>query len=367
MKKLWMLPLLTIGLLLSCEVKEEVISGLEKDKFVSEVNGKPTALYVLKNKTGMEVCVTNYGARVVSVMVPDRNGNMVDVVTGYDSIDDYTASNGVFGAVIGRYANRIANGGFVLDGVEYELPRNNGSNTLHGGSEGFQVQVWDAVKTKKNTLELTYLSKDGEMGFPGNLTIKVTYTVTDDNSLDIRYDATTDKPTVINVTNHSYFNLSGDAESQILDHLVMIDADYYTTGFRMDSGSEIVPVDSTHLDLRELTDIRSGFENPSFGRGYDHNLVLNTKGDITKLACKAISLESGIGMEVYTNEPGVQIYTGMSSEKGKFGVTYARNGALCLEVQHFPFSPNQPDFPSTVLRPGENFLSRCIYKFTVEK
>ena len=367
MKKLWMLPLLAIGLLLSCEVKEEVISGLEKEKFVSEVKGKSTTLYVLKNKSGMEVCVTNYGARVVSVMVPDRNGNMVDVVTGYDSIDGYTASNGVFGAVIGRFANRIANGGFELDGIAYELPRNDGSNTLHGGPEGFQVQVWDAVQTKKNTLELTYLSKDGEMGFPGNLTIKVTYTVTDDNALDIRYDATTDKPTVINITSHSYFNLSGDAESQILDHLVMIDADYYTTGFQMELGSEIVPVDETPLDLREFITIRSRFEDPTFRRGFDHNMVLNTKSDVTKLAAKAISLESGIGMEVYTNEPGVQIYTGMGSEKGKFDVTYARNGALCLETQHFPFSPNQPNFPSTVLLPGENYLSRCIYKFTVEK
>ena len=375
MKKLRLLPLLALCLLFSCEGKEEkLVSGLEKEQFVSEVGDKQTALYILKNDNGMEVCITNYGGRVVSVMVPDRNGKMTDVVLGYDNIAAYTASSGTYGALIGRYGNRIANGLIMLDGVEYQLPKNNNGNCLHGGPQGYHVQVWDAIQLNKKTLELTYLSIDGEEGFPGNLNVKVTYTLTDDNALDIRYDATTDKTTVVNLTNHSYFNLSGIEGSTITDHLIMINADHYTpVNSQLIPTSELAPVEGTPMDLRNLTVIGSiiddTFEQLVFGRGFDHNWVLNTGGDVSKLACKVISEVTGIGMEVYTNEPGVQFYTTnfMSRDKGKIGVTYPLRGALCLETQHYPDSPNQPDFPSTVLHPGEKYLSRCIYKFTVEK
>jgi len=375
MKRLWMLPLLAMCLLLSCEEKvEKLVSGLEKEDFVSEVAGKPIALYVLRNSNGMEVCITNYGGRVVSIMVPDKNGQMTDVVLGYDNIASYTASRGNFGALIGRYGNRIAQGLFTLDGVEYQLPKNNNGNCLHGGPEGFDTKVWDAVQPNNKTLELFYLSEDGEAGFPGNLNVKVTYTLTDDNALDIRYDATTDKATVVNLTNHSYFNLSGIAGSNIMDHLIMIDADRYTAvDARLIPTSELASVEGTPLDLRQLTVISSKIDEPFeqlvLGRGFDHNWVLNAAGDVTKLACKVVSLVSGIGMEVYTNEPGVQFYAGNfmgGRDTGKFGVSYPHRGALCLETQHYPDSPNQPDFPSTVLRPGEKYLSRCIYKFTVE-
>ena len=374
MKRLWMYPLLAMCLLISCEEKvEKLVSGLEKADFISEVAGKPTALYVLKNANGMEVCITNYGGRIVSIMVPDRDGKMTDVVLGYDNIAAYTSSNGNFGALIGRYGNRIAKGLFTLDGVEYQLPQNNNGNCLHGGPQGFDSQMWDADQTGAQTLELTYLSKDGEAGFPGNLNVKVTYTLTDDNALDIRYDATTDKPTVVNLTNHSYFNLSGVAGSNIMDHLILINADRYTVvDEQLIPTSELAPVEGTPMDLRELTvigaDIDDPFEQLKLGGGFDHNWVLNTAGDVTKLACKVVSVVSDIVMEVYTNEPGVQFYTGNfmgSRDKGKFGVSYPRRGALCLETQHFPDSPNQPDFPSTTLLPGEKYLSRCIYKFSV--
>lgn len=374
MKKTWIFSLLAVSLLFSCGEKKEdpLVSGLDKAHFVSEVDGKPTALYVLTNDNGMEVCITNYGGRIVSVMVPDKDNRMTDVVLGYDNIGDYVASSGNFGALIGRYGNRIANGRFTLDSVAYQLPQNNNGHCLHGGPQGFHTRMWDAVQPDDKTLELTYLSKDGEAGFPGNLSVKVVYTLTDDNAIDLRYEATTDKPTVVNLTNHSYFNLSGVAGSQILDHMIMINADRYTP---VDSTlipiSELAPVDSTPMDLRRLIAIGSKINEPfdqlEKGRGFDHNWVLNTGGDVSKLAAKAVSPVSGIALEVYTNEPGVQFYAGNfmnGSDKGKFGIIYPHRGALCLETQHYPDSPNQPEFPSTILRPGENYLSRCIYRFT---
>ncbi|MDR3260991.1 MAG: galactose mutarotase [Tannerella sp.] len=376
MKRTWTVLITAIAMLWSCGEKEgKTISGLDKAVFVSEVAGKPTSLYVLKNKKGMEACITNYGGRIVSVMVPDKNGKMTDVVLGYDNIADYLASSGNFGALIGRYGNRIAQGLFVLDSVEYRLPQNNNGNCLHGGPEGFHAQLWDAMQPDEKTLELTYFSKDGEAGFPGNLPVKVTYTVTEDNALDIRYEATTDRATVVNLTNHSYFNLSGIAGSQVLDHLIQINADRYTpVDDLMIPTSELASVEGTPMDLRRLVTIGSGiddtFEQIALGIGYDHNWVLNTNGDITQLAAKAVSLVSGIVLEVYTNEPGVQFYTGnfmSGTDTGKFGVAYPHRGALCLETQHFPDSPNHPDFPSTTLRPGENYLSRCIYRFSINK
>ena len=374
MKRLCM-AVMAMCLLLSCGEKREeaTLSGLMKSDFVSEVEGKPTALYVLKNKNGVEACITNYGGRLVSVMVPDKNGKMTDVVLGYDNIGQYVQSDGNYGALIGRYGNRINQGKFTLDDVEYTLPQNNGAHCLHGGPQGYHARMWDAKQLNDQALELTYLSKDGEAGFPGNLDIKVTYTLTDDNAVGIKYEATTDKKTVVNLTNHSYFNLSGVPGSDVLDQLVMINADNYTPVDSTLIPVGISPVDGTPLDLRTPVaigkQINDPFQQLLFGRGYDLNWVLNTNGDKNVLAAKAYSPTSGIALEVYTKEPGIQFYTGNfmdGKDTGKHGVLYPHRGALCLETQHYPDSPNHPDFPSVVLNPGEQYLSECIYKFTVE-
>ena len=374
MKRLCM-AVMAMCLLLSCGEKREeaTLSGLMKSDFVSEVEGKPTALYVLKNKNGAEACITNYGGRLVSVMVPDKNGKMTDVVLGYDNIGQYVQSDGNYGALIGRYGNRINQGKFTLDDIEYTLPQNNGAHCLHGGPQGYHARMWDAKQLNDQALELTYLSKDGEAGFPGNLDIKVTYTLTDDNAVGTQYEATTDKKTVVNLTNHSYFNLSGVPGSDVLDQLVMINADNYTPVDSTLIPVGISPVDGTPLDLRTPVaigkQINDPFQQLQFGRGYDLNWVLNTNGDKNVLAAKAYSPTSGIALEVYTNEPGIQFYTGNfmdGKDTGKHGVLYPHRGALCLETQHYPDSPNHPDFPSVVLNPGEKYLSECIYKFTVE-
>lgn len=369
------MAVMAMCLLLSCgEKKEEAtVSGLMKSDFVSEVQGKQTALYVLKNKNGVEACVTNYGGRLVSVMVPDKNGKMTDVVLGYDNIASYVKSDGNYGALIGRYGNRINQAKFALDGTEYTLPQNDGKHCLHGGPEGFHTRMWDAKQLNGQALELTYLSKDGEAGFPGNLSVKVTYTLTDDNAVDIRYEATTDKKTVLNLTNHSYFNLSGVPGSNVLDQQVMINADNYTPVDSTLIPTGISPVEGTPLDLRTPVAIGQHIDDPfeqlQFGHGYDLNWVLNAGGNKSILAAKAYSPTSGIALEVYTNEPGIQFYTGNfmdGKDTGKHGVTYPHRGALCLETQHFPDSPNHPDFPSVVLNPGEKYISECMYKFSVE-
>lgn len=323
----------------------------------------------------MEVCVTNFGGRIVSVMVPDKEGIMRDVVLGFDSIQDYITIPSDFGASIGRYANRINQGRFMLDSVEYILPRNNYGHCLHGGPKGFQYQVYDARQIGPQELELTYLAKDGEEGFPGNITCKVLMTLTDDNAIDIRYEAETDKPTIVNMTNHSYFNLDGDAGSNA-EHLLMIDADYYTPvdSTFMTSG-EIVPVEDTPMDFRSPVAVGTRINNFDFvqlknGNGYDHNWVLNTKGDIT---CKCATLQSsktGIILDVYTNEPGIQVYAGNfldGTVKGKKGIVYNQRASVCLETQKYPDTPNKPEWPSAVLRPGEKYHSHCIFKFSVDK
>ena len=369
---------LICGLLLGCGTpkKEAIISGLNDADFVSIVDGKPTALFVLRNSNGAEAAITNYGGRLVSLMVPDRDGKFTDVVLGYDNINEYTSSPGNFGALIGRYGNRIANARFSIDDVEYSLPVNNNGHSLHGGPNGYHAVVWDAQLLNPSTLELKYLSPDGDAGFPGNLSIKVTYTLTDENAIDIAYSATTDKTTVVNLTNHSYFNLNGQDGSQILDHIISIDADTYTEVDEtlIPTGS-LPTVEGTPMDLRSPAPVRAHiddqFDQLIKGRGYDHNWVLNASGDITKPASRVVSEKTGIVMEVFTNEPGVQLYAGnamnQSGEKGKKGVIYPNRGALCLETQHYPDSPNQPSFPSTLLRPGETYNSRCIYKFSVRK
>jgi aldose 1-epimerase len=328
----------------------------------------------LRNAAGAEACITNYGGRLVSLVVPDRNGNPVDVVLGYDNIEAYTSSPGNFGALIGRYGNRIANARFSINGTEYSLPANNNGHSLHGGPLGYHAVVWNARLLNRSTLELEYLSPDGDAGFPGNLSIKVTYALTDDNAIDICYEATTDKPTVVNLTNHSYFNLNGQDGSKILDHLVSIDADTYTeVDATLIPTGVLPPVDNTPMDLRMPIPVGahsdSDFDQIVKGRGYDHNWVLNTAGDISRPAARVSSAKTGIVMEVFTNEPGVQLYAGNAmnpaGEAGKKGVIYPSRGALCLETQHYPDSPNRPEFPSTLLLPGETYNSRCIYKFSV--
>lgn len=358
------------------QTKEETktLSGLKPSDFVSEVDGKPTALYVLKNSQGAEACVTNWGGRLVSVMVPDRDGKLTDVVLGYDNIQQYVQfPDNNYGALIGRYGNRIANGQFQLDGQSYQLPQNNNGHCLHGGPKGYHAVTWDARQLDGQSVELTYLSPDGEAGFPGNLKVKVIYRLTDDNAIDIQYEATTDKPTIVNLTNHSYFNLSGVPGSTITDHKIQINADTYVpVDETLIPTGKIETVEGTPMDLRQWVTvgdhIDDDFAQLRYGGGYDHNWVLNTKGDLNTPAAKVVSEKSGIVMEVFTNEPGLQFYAGNSmseaGDKGKQGVVYPRRGALCLETQHYPDSPNQKSFPSVVLKPGETYQSRCIYKFS---
>ena len=364
-------------LMAACTPKAEKTtdSGLLQSNFQMEVDGKKTDLYTLRNKNNMEVCVTNFGGRIVSVMVPDKDGQMRDVVLGFDSIQDYVSKPSDFGASIGRYANRINQGRFTLDGTEYQLPQNNYGHCLHGGPQGFQYRVFDAVQPNPQELELTYMAEDGEEGFPGNITCKVLMKLTDDNAIDIRYEAETDKPTIVNMTNHSYFNLDGDAARNEA-HLLTIDADYYTPvdSTFMTTG-EIAPVEGTPMDFRTPTPVGARINDYDFvqlknGNGYDHNWVLNTKGDITRKCATLESPLTGIVLDVYTNEPGIQVYAGNfldGSLTGKKGITYNQRASVCLETQKYPDTPNKPEWPSAVLRPGEKYMSQCIFKFSVNK
>ena len=363
-------------LMAACTPKAEektTDSGLLQSNFQTEVDGKKTDLYVLRNKNNMEVCITNFGGRIVSVMVPDKDGKLQDVVLGFDSIQDYISKPSDFGATIGRYANRIGQGKFTLDSVEYQLPKNNYGHCLHGGPKGFQYKIFDANLLTPQKLELTCKADDGEEGFPGNLTCKVVMELTDDNAIDIKYEAETDKPTVINLTNHSYFNLDGDAGSNS-DHILTVDADYYTPvdSTFMTTG-EIVTVEGTPMDFRVATPVGLRIDDYDFeqlknGHGYDHNWVLNAKGDVTRKAATLQSPKTGIVMDLYTSEPGVQVYAGNfldGSVTGKKGITYNKRASVCLETQKYPDTPNKPEWPSAVLRPGEKYTSECIYKFSV--
>lgn len=381
MKKTCLAVLTVLLLAVSCTEKAPVgkltESGLDKKNFETEVNGKKVGLFVLKNTNGMEVCVTNYGGRIVSVLVPDKDGNKKDVVIGFDSIQDYINVPGNnYGAAIGRYGNRIGNGTFELDGVKYDLPKNNFGHTLHGGDKGFHTVVFDANQIDDKTIELTYLSKDGEEGFPGNLNTKITYTLKDDNAIDIKYEAETDKPTVVNLTNHTYFNMDGDPDSKNTDWLLMLNADKYTPvdSTFMTTG-EILPVEGTDMDFRTPTAIGARIDNYDFvqlknGKGYDHNWVLNTGGDINKVAATLESTKTGIVLETYTTEPGLQFYAGNfmdGKDKGKKGKANQHRAAVCLETQKYPDTPNKKDWPSATLRPGEKYTSETIYKFSVKK
>jgi aldose 1-epimerase len=380
MTKTCLTALAALFILVGCTEKTPVNnptdSGLEKKNFETEINGKKTDLYVLSNTSGMEVCITNFGGRIVSIMVPDKEGAMKDVVLGFDSISDYINVPSDFGAIIGRYANRIGNGTFELDSVKYELPKNNFGHTLHGGPKGFQYMVFDVNQLDNKVLELTYLSKDGEEGFPGNLTCKVTYILSEDNSLQIKYEAEADKPTVINMTNHSYFNPDGDPNIKNSDWLLSINGDSYTPvdSTFMTTG-EILTVEGTDMDFRKPIAIGNRIDNYDFaqlknGKGYDHNWVLNTKGDITQVAAKLESPKTGIVIDVYTTEPGMQFYAGNfldGTVKGKKGIIYQQRTAVCLETQKYPDTPNKKDWPSAVLRPGEKYKSETIFKFSVNK
>ncbi len=379
MKNYFLLAGIAILMLLSCNQnpqKEVTLSGLDPIKFQTEVNNIPIKLYRLKNKNGMEVCITNFGGRIVSIIVPDKTGKMQDVVLGFDSISDYINIPSDFGASIGRYANRINHGCLIIDGDSIQLPKNNFGHCLHGGPKGWQYQAYKANLIDSTTLELTRISPDGDEHFPGNVIAKVLFKVTNDNAIDIKYNATTDKKTVINMTNHSYFNLSGDPSRPATDEVLYVNSDYFTPvdSTFMTTG-EILPVKGTPMDFTTPKAIGKDINDSSYiqlknGNGYDHNWILNTKGNIKEVAAKLTSLETGITLEVYTTEPGIQIYTGNflnGTVKGKKGIIYNKRASVCLETQHYPDSPNKPQWPSTLLEPGKNYSSECIFKFSVEK
>lgn len=354
------------------------ISGLNKKDFQKDINGKKTDLYTLKNKNGMRMAVTNYGATVLYIMVPDRNGNFANVTLGHDSIDNVINSPEPFlSTTIGRYGNRIANGKFMLDDKEYTLTVNNGPNSLHGGPTGFHTAVWDAEQSAPNTLILKHVSPDGDEGFPGNLSITMTYTLSDENEFIIRYKATTDEATVVNLTNHAFFNLAGisNPTPTVLNNIVIINADFYTP---MDEVSiptgEIAKVEGTPMDFRTPhvvgERIDDAFPQLVYGAGYDHCYVLNKRyaGELT-FAAKCVEPISGRTLEVYTTEPGVQLYTGnwLGGFTGAHGATFPARSAICFEAQHFPDTPNKPQFPSARLNPGETYTQTCIYKFGIEE
>jgi len=351
------------------------VSGLSFNDFVDTLNGIPVKLYVLKNNNGVEATFTNYGQRMVSLMVPDKNGDLTDVVQGFSTLEEYKSGKGrFFGAMVGRYGNRIANAGFTIDGTTYELAKNNGENHLHGGNVGFESVVWEVLSATDKHIRFHRISPDMEEGYPGNLDVKVDYTLDDDNALRIEYTATTDKKTHVNLTHHSYFNLKGAGNGNILDHLLMLNADTYTP---VDKGliplGNIAAVAASPFDFRTLKligqDVDSDHEQIQLGGGYDHNFVINTKftdEEGISLAARVTEPVSGRVMEVLTNEPGVQFYGGnfQDSLRGKQKKLYEYRGALCLETQHFPNSPNQDNFPSTLLVPGDSYKSICIYKFS---
>lgn len=348
-------------------------SGLDPEKFNTVVGEKNVALYTLVNNNGVEACITNYGGRIVSIMVPDKDGNFRDVVLGHDSIADYINIDGNFGALIGRYGNRINQGRFSIDGVEYQLTQNNYGHCLHGGEKGFHHSVWDAEQLNDSTLSLTLQSPDGDAGFPGNINVNVVYTLTYDNAININYTATTDAPTILNLTNHSYFNLSGEPSNNILNEIVWFDADGFTPidSTFMTSG-EILPVAGTPFDFTTPkavgADIEKDDEQLANGLGYDHNMVLRQSRNIASAAASVYDPTSGIKMEVYTNEPGIQFYVGNfldGTVKGKKGIAYPHRSAICLESQHFPDSPNKSHWPSVEVCPGETYTSFCKYRFSV--
>jgi aldose 1-epimerase len=366
------------GLSLASSLSSQGMRGtIKKETFGKTTGGEQIDLYSLKNKKGMEVSITNFGATVVTLKVPDRGGKATDIVLGYDTLDGYEKGTSYFGATVGRYGNRIAGGKFSLDGKTYTLPKNNGENTLHGGIVGFNKRVWKAreIDSKEGeALEMSYLSADGEEGFPGSLSAKVVFTLpTDRNELKIDYTATTDKDTVLNLTNHSYFNLAGEGNGDILDHVLTLHAKEFTP---VDKGliptGELRNVAGTPMDFNSATAIgkriNESYEQLVFGKGYDHNWVLTRAGSGLVIAAEAYDPKSGRKLEVLTTEPGVQFYSGnfLDGAKGKGNKPYPQRAAFCLETQHFPDSPNHPNFPSTVLKPNQVFHSQTVFRFSAK-
>lgn len=350
------------------------VSGLNPADFQTD----STALYTLTNENGMEVCFTNFGGRIVSIMVPNKDGEMIDVCLGHANIQDYEtygADGCNFGALIGRYGNRIAKGQFTLNDTTYQLPINNGPNSLHGGGPiAFHNRIWEAKPINEQMIEFSTVSPDGEDGYPGEVKVTVLYYLASDNALHLKYSATTDKATVLNLTNHCYFNLSGDASKDCLDEILQLDADQYTA---VDADvavtGEVVNVEGTPFDFRTPMAIGARIdaedEQIENGKGYDHNWILNTNGDITKCFGSLYDPNSGVVMEMFTDQPGVQFYAGNfldGSFVGKGGVKYPRRSAFCFETQHYPDSPNHPEWPSTTLNPGEQYQTETIYKFSTK-
>jgi aldose 1-epimerase len=362
--------------IVSCEQAKKDEFVLKTSDFQTEIGGKKTDLYLLKNEQ-IEVYITNYGGRIVSLLSPDKKGVMGDVVLGFKSIADYLKAKTPFhGCIIGRYGNRIAKGSFELDGTTHQLPINNNENHLHGGPDGFHNQVWDVVAVDENSIAMTYLSKDGEMGYPGNLSVEVTYAINEKNELSIAYKATTDKATPINLTNHAFFNLAGQAKGSINDHLLMINADHFTP---VDEG--LIPLGETRsveggpFDFRRAKNIGRDLNQQASntqlrrGGGYDHNFVLNkdSQGRMS-LAARVVDPKSGRQMDVFTEEPGIQFYGGNfmdGSDVGKYGTKFEYRASFALETQHYPDSPNQANFPNTILRPRETYQTQSIYRFSV--
>jgi aldose 1-epimerase len=358
-----------------CSGNKQTNSAMMKEHF-GTVDGKEVFIYTLRNIHGMEARIANYGGIIVSLKVPDKNGKSGDVVLGFDSLSSYVKDTPYFGCLIGRYGNRIGKGKFILDGATYALATNSAPNHLHGGVKGFDKVVWEARESESipgKALVLGYVSKDGEEGYPGMLTVKVTYTLTDSNEIKVDYFATTDKPTIVNLTQHSYFNLAGPGDGEILGHEMTIAADRFT------------PIDSNFIPTGELSDVKGtplDFTKPMpigsrihdnneqlrFGLGYDHNFVLNKPAGTFGLAARVFEPTSGREMEVFTAEPGLQFYTGNFLDGhhiGKGGKPYKYRYGFCLETQHYPDSPNKPTFPSTVLRPGERYTTSTVYRFRV--
>lgn len=369
-----LVPTALVILITSCKSESKMkYTPLNRAKFETTLDGKQVGLYNLENNNGLMVQITNYGGRIAALWVPDRDGNFSDIVTGYDSIDGFIHNTSYFNGIIGRYGNRIAKGKFTLNGKEYTLAINNAPNALHGGDVGFDHVVWNVEKSTEDSLVLTYLSQDGEEGYPGNLAVQVIYSLNDSNELKIDYFAETDAPTVVNLTNHAYFNLAGHDKGDILDHILMINADSYTP-----VDSTLIPtgmiedVTGTPLDFRTPVAIGDRIDADDqqirYGMGYDHNWVLNKAGDEMSLAAKVEEPVSGRVMEIYTNEPGIQFYAGNFLDgtiTGKDSTAYQHRHAFCLETQHYPDSPNHENFPSTVMNPGETYRTSTIHKFLV--
>ena len=373
-EKQFSLLLILISTLIFFSCNKQDHNMVKKELFGTLQNGENIYSYTLTNNNGMSATIINYGATVVNLHVPDKNGKIEDVILGYDSLSSYVKGASYFGGIVGRYGNRIAKGKFTLDGKEYQLPTNNGVNSLHGGTIGFNKRVWEAKELNGSTLQLTYVSPDGEEGYPGTFTLTVTYSLTDKDGLKIDYKATTDKPTILNPTNHCYFNLTGNPNNTILNHILMINADKFTP---VDSTlipmGQLEDVANTPMDFRKPTEIgkriNDDFQQLKFAGGYDHNWVLNNYNGSVREAATLYDSTSGILLKVLTDQPGIQFYSGNfldGKDKGKDGIYYKFRTGLCLECQHFPDSPNEKNFPSVVLKPGETYTQTTVYEFSVK-